>query len=166
MNKFIVLLMCGLAIINPVIIHAKDFDLPQVVTPENEESVGEALSPLRKGQKAPFSGVLLSPAAIANITVKLSSFDDEIQLEINKIKAEAAAEAQLIISQKKAEFEADMAIIKANLESLEKENVFLQEELEEEKRNRPSRGVWFSLGVLAGVGITVTILFASKQLGI
>lgn len=165
MKRFITLLMSGIMIINPFMVKANP-DLPQVNVPESESNIGEAISPIRKGQKAPFTGVLLSPAAVATLSVRLNSFQDEIQLEINKIKSEAAAEAQLIIAQKKAEFEADLTIIKANLEFSEKEKEFLQKSLEEEKRNRPSRSIWFSLGVLTGAGVTLTILFASKQMGI
>jgi hypothetical protein len=166
MKKIVTLLMSGLMTLNSFTVKAADPLLPQINVPESEVNVGEAISPLRKGQKAPFTGVLLSPAAVASLTVRLSFFQDEIQLEINKIKAEAAAEIQLSVSQKKAEFEADMAIIKANLEFSEKQKDLLQKSLDEEIKNRPSRSTWFSLGILAGTGVTLTILFATRQSGI
>lgn len=166
MNNFIIFLLCGLMIFNPHLVQANGPDLPEITVPSNEDDVGEALSPLRRSQRAPFTGVLLSPAAVAKISVRLRSIDEEIQIEINKIKAEAAAHAEFVISQKKAEFDADMAIIQANLEFCEEQKNALERDLIKEKQSRPSRSLWFSLGILTGAGITLTILFAANQLGI
>lgn len=165
MNKFIASL-CMLLTINSGVVRADVPDFPRIDVPPSENNVGEALSPLRKGQRAPFTGVLLSPAAVAKTTITLKSIEEEIQIEINKLKAEAIAQTELIVAQKKAEFDADISIIRANLEFSTHQRDALEKELIMERRTRPSRILWLSVGILAGSGITLTILFASHKLGI
>jgi nucleotide-binding universal stress UspA family protein len=63
----------------------------QVTTPLPEENVGAAISPMRKGNKAMFTGVLLSPLAIATLITELKSAELVTEIEVKRAKDEAAA---------------------------------------------------------------------------
>lgn len=147
-------------------VFAQDFELPVPVLLEGEPDPGRVISPIRKGQRTPFSGVVLSPQAVATLIVRLNSLDEEIQIEINRVKAEMMAEMSLRLAQQKSSYEADLSIVRANLDSAEAQKNILGDKLQKEIRNRPSRAIWFSLGVLGGVGLTVGVLFAVANSGI
>lgn len=50
----------------------------------DNSDVGEVIYPIAAGAPSPFSGVLLSPKAIAKITVELRSFDEKQKIAVNE----------------------------------------------------------------------------------
>lgn len=164
-NKIIsFFLIISFAFIGPL--RAQDWNLPVPTLLEDEIDPGASVSPLKKNQRAPFTGVLLSPMAVALLTTKLNSLDEEIQLELNKLRAELMAEMKLKLDNQKSTYEADISILNSNLESVTAQRQSLYEQLQNEIKNRPSKPLWFSLGVLSGVGLTIGILFAISNSGI
>ena len=65
---------------------------PEVPVVAGEPDVGAAVSPMKKGDKAPFSGVLLSPRAVATIIAQIHATTDQIKIEVDKAKAESKAQ--------------------------------------------------------------------------
>ena len=163
LNKILSIILSIAILISPAA-RAEDFDIPLPALIQGEVDPGYAISPMKKGQKAPFSGVLLSPGATAEITVRLNSAKDDIRLEVNKVKLEMAALNDLNLEKKRLEYEADLEIIRSNLEFTTKQKDAAIIALEIEKEERPSKTFWFSLGTITGIGLSLTILFAAKEL--
>lgn len=65
--------------------HAEDIILPQPPPLQlDEPSVGKAISPLKLGQRAPFTGILFSPDATISITTELKTSKEQTKLEVDK----------------------------------------------------------------------------------
>lgn len=94
----------SLATLTSTVSHAQSAQLPPAPTPGvNEPNVGEAISPMKIGQRAPFTGLLLSPAAVAKITVELNHIDDKVKLEVDRAVMRQKAEDDLKLATVQAE---------------------------------------------------------------
>jgi len=105
---------------------------------------------LKKGEKAPFSGTLLSPGASARLLAKKEKSLDICLAEKEKEKALLQAEADLKFKSKEAELASCLYTHKNQVAVYEKQIQFL------EKRTNPP--IWkntaiFASGILTGVGI-------------
>lgn len=134
--------------------------LPEQAPVKGEPDVGAAISPLKKGQVAPFSGVLLSPRATATIIAQINSVTDRIKLEVDHARAEAAAHCEYEVSELKTHAEADTKVLQAQLDERDKRLTILNEQLKQEESNRTNTPLWVGLGTGAGVvvGIATTVL--------
>lgn len=131
--------------------------------PEDELGIGEAISPLYKGNKAPFSGVHLSPMAVAFIYVELKSVAKTIEIEVERAKKEAEAYHKYEINKKKIEYDADVKVLNVKIEANEKNISFLEKRLIEEEKKRESVPLWTGLGFLAGVGISLLTVYVVSE---
>lgn len=137
--------------------------LEKIVLPEVsvlESDVGEAISPLKKGNRAPFTGILLSPEAVAKIKVDLDSIDDLIKIENEKITNQLNAEFVLKLNDMSIKNKSDIQIFEARVESLNFQNEDLSSKLQREIKNRPNKWLWFITGVGIGIGLTLGIIFS------
>lgn len=166
LKYFLICILMMATVSRDLVVQAQDFELPVPALLEGEPDPGRVIAPIRKGQRTPFTGVVLSPQAVAALVVRLNSWDEEMQLEINRVKAEMMAEMSLRLSQQKSSHDADISVVQANLNSMRGQKGLLEDRLQNEIKNRPSRTVWFSLGVLGGVGLTIGVLFAVANSGI
>jgi len=132
--------------------------LPPVQLAPGEKDPGLALSPMKKGQKAPFTGVLLSPSAVANVIVELKSIDERIQIEVAAAMQKQTAICEKSTSDLKTKQEADRKILQADL--ADKARVILAKEQEIKKLRDEQTNPWAWLGAGAAGGITLTVLTA------
>ena len=126
----------------------------------NEKDLDKVLSPMRKGQKAPFTGVLMSPAATANIIVELQTIDEKIRIEVN-----AAVQKQLVECDKKfddnnSRFNADKKILQSKVDQKDRELLVFNNQLKKEKDSATNPYIWAGIGALGGIVTTVLITFA------
>lgn len=122
--------------------------------PKNEPDVGEAISPMKRGQTAPFTGLLLSPAAIATVMSDIETKDELIRLEVNRAvsKLKLVHEHEMTIL--RIRNESDSKIDKLRIEEQRKELDALDAQLKRERENRPDPFIWASIGLGAGVILT------------
>ena len=117
-------------------------------------SPGAAISPLKKLQIAPFTGVLLSPLAVAKIVADLENKEEEKNIEIDaavsKVSATCTYEKTVLQNSIIAESKISVAQIKAK----EQEIIAIEKALEKELDNRHDPLVWGLLGLAAGVVTT------------
>jgi hypothetical protein len=137
---------------------AKLSEVVKGVVPEapNAEKDLTAISPLRKSQIAPFTGVLLSPMAIATIISEIKFQQDKIDIEVKKAVTLAKSEFdynQQIFENKCV---ADKKIIEASVEEKSKQIALLDSTLKKELDSRPNPVMWSLLGLAAGVVVTTT----------
>jgi len=137
--------------------------LPKIETPYGEIDPGEAISPMKKDQRAPFSGVLLSPKAIAKVIVDLKSIDDKVNLEVKQ-----AIETQNVLClREKNEItikaEADKSILNASVQEKLRTIKMYEEQLKKET-NRTDPGTLVGIGAAVGAVLTTLTALAVSQM--
>jgi hypothetical protein len=137
--------------------------LPVASTPEGEADPGEVITPLRKGTKAPFTGSLLSPQAMAKIIVEMRLANERIAIEVDKAKEECDAHCEKKISDKTAGCEADRKIAQATIEQNIKDIESLNKELKILEDSQPNVYLWTGLGFLAGIGVSILTVYAVSE---
>jgi hypothetical protein len=137
--------------------------LPPPPVPSSEPDPGAATSPLRKGQPAPFTGVLLSPAAVASIIAEFKSFDGKIALEVDKAKKDAAASCDFTMKEAATACTTDKKILTAAIEARDSRINLLETDLKKTVDSMPSRTIWFGLGVVGGIVLTVATVYVVSQ---
>lgn len=137
----------GIASADPVSLPKPPDALP------GEVDVGAAISPMHKGQLAPFTGVLLSPRALAQIVATLNSTKDEIKIEVEKARAEESATCTFQKAELTTKFNADKGILQAHVDEQEKRIAILNEQIKSQQSTSDHVPLWVGLG--AGVGFVV-----------
>jgi len=131
--------------------------------PASEPDVGTALSPLRKLQPAPFTGVLVSPGGVASLIAELNSIKSLIKIEVDKAKADEQARAYFQVGEVTARADADKKVAQAQLDARGKEIDLLTAQLKKEENNRTNTPLWTGLGFGAGIVVTVlTVVVVNK----
>jgi len=141
----------------------KQVELPKVETPEGEVDPGEALSPMKINQKAPFSGVLLSPKASASITAKLNSIKEQLSLARSEAKETAEAVCKNEKNIMTIRTTADKDILSARIEQNQKIIQVYENRLEKVEESQTDPGLLIGLGALGGAALTVLTVFAVSQ---
>jgi len=142
-------------------------NIPDIQLQPNETDVGAALSPMKIGQKAPFTGVLLSPRAVAIMIAQIHAIEEQIAIEVTRAKAETQAEGDFRVSEATTQFTADITILNAQLEARDQELIILNEVIRQHEKSRPNVMLWTGLGAavgfVIGAGITVLTVYAINQ---
>ncbi len=173
-KKLIISLLIGaqLAVAAPV--YAQDLvplgaiTLPNAPRPQpGEPDVGAAISPMKKGQIAPFTGVLLSPKATATIIAQLNSMQEQIKIEVDHAKAESKARCEFQIAETKTHLEADKNVLQAKVDSRDKQINILNGVIKQQEENRPNTQLWVGVGagvgLVLGVGLSALTVYAIGQ---
>lgn len=139
--------------------------LPQPPAPApGEPDVGAAISPMKKGQIAPFTGILLSPKATATIIANLNALQEQIKIEVDHARAEEQAKCDFRVSETTTHLEADKKILQAQVDDRGKQITILTDQLKKEEANRPNTPLWVGLGtgagLIIGVGLSALTVYA------
>jgi len=116
-----------------------------------EQDIGNAISPMKKGQIAPFTGLLLSPSATASIISDIQFKDQLIQIEVKKATSTMKSYHDHELEKIKIRNESDSQILSLRLQEQAKEINRLDLQLKEERESRPNPATWVSIGVVGGV---------------
>lgn len=129
-----------------------------------EPDVGAAISPMKKGQVAPFTGILLSPRATAVLITQINTMQDQIKVEVDHARAEEQARCDFRVNETTTKLETDKKILQAQLTDASKRVNILTAQLKTEEDNRPNMPLWAglsaALGVVVGVGLSALTVFA------
>ena len=133
--------------------------LSEVVKSALPESTGAekdltAISPLRKTQLAPFTGVLLSPLAIATIISEIKFQQDKIDIEVKKAVETTTANFQYEQKIFQNQCTADKSVLEASIKEKSKQIEIIDSLYKEEVNSRPNPVTWSLLGLAAGVVVT------------
>lgn len=142
---------------------AEDPKLPDPPALVNESDPGSVITPMKKGDKAPYTGVLLSPKSTASILVQLKSVDERIKIEVNKARGEEKAQCIKATSDQVAKYEADVKVLNASIEEKLKRIEFLEKKLDAETKSHPNVTLWTSLGAVGGIAVTSLTFFLVSQ---
>lgn len=156
--------MLAIVTITTVPVYADDVVLPAVpALTKNEPDVGEALSPMQRGQVAPFTGVLLSPKAVASIMAQTRTANDKLKLEVETARAEERAHCEFRLSEVKTILEADKKILQAQVDEKTRRITILEETLKKNETSSTEILGWSALSFGLGVGLTILTTFAIGQ---
>jgi hypothetical protein len=169
LKKFLISLLVCVFALSPAMAMADEHDIYEggkITLPEppkpvpGEPKVGAAISPMRWGQTAPFSGVLLSALAVATVVAELNSIDEQIELELDRERKVQKAQCEFKIEQVRIILGADKKILSAQLEARKKEIDILNERLEKSENAAPNLALWVGGSFIAGVVVTVLTTIA------
>lgn len=128
-----------------------------------EQPVGQAVSPMKMGQKAPFTGLLLSPEAVAKIIVDINNKLAEIDLEAKRARDTQKAEDQLQIDNLKSDLQTQKTVTDIQVKSRDATIQELTKKIEEEEKSKPNLPLWIGGGFVAGITVTVLTVFALNK---
>lgn len=147
----LVLVLCFLA---PARVYANDEQIPPIQQPPGEQDPGNVLTVVKKSNLAPFTGILLSPRAVAEMLSKMELAKKETEL--------AAARAQ---EQQRIKDEADIKVLQATVTAEKKSTeerltirdnriANLERDLVKAQSDKPNPVTW----ALVGAGTTAVII--------
>jgi hypothetical protein len=168
LKNSLITLVVILSLFMPQLAKADNLTLPPAPLPESGEiDVGPAISPMKKGQVAPFTGILLSPKAAATIIAQLNSMQMQINIEVDKARGEERAKCDYNINEEKAWCAADRKILQARINDQDRQMAIVNEALKESEKSRPNTTLWVGLGTglgfVGGVAMTVLTVWAVNQ---
>ena len=141
-------------------------DLPSPKLLPGEKDPGLAISPMKKGQRAPFTGVLLAPASVANVIVEMESFEERIKIEVRKATEQEKAECEKKLKNADAKSVADKKILQADIDDKARNISVLNgqvKNLKDELDSKWSPAVWAGIGGGAGIVLTILTAFAISK---
>lgn len=157
MKSLVASLMLAVTLISSVADAQVTF--PPVAPVPGEISVGAAVSPMRKGQTAPFTGVLLSPEAVAKVIVDYNNAKEQTEIEAQKAREVQKAQDQLLIDNLMADLQREKAIADAQVKSRDGQVKILTDALEKAEKDKPNPTLWAGIGVAVGVAVTLLTVF-------
>ena len=122
-----------------------------------------AISPLKKGQPAPFSGVLFTPRAAASVATEISTFRERSKIEITAAVASAEARKDFKYNEAAAACSTDKSVLGTTVEAEKSRSILLEKEVQKLKDEMPSRNLWLGAGVLGGATLTLLTVFAVSR---
>ena len=152
--RLISAILAAITVITPVTAIA---DAPSIPAPPktSEPDPGPVMSPLKKGQAAPFTGVLLSPSAAASIIAEIKSIDAKVAIEVDKATKDVAAKGSFDLKESEAKCVADKKVLQAGMDSRDVRIKMLEDKV----GSAPNPMLWASLGAAGGIAITALTVF-------
>ncbi len=129
--------------------------LPSPASSDEGELAAPTISPMLKGQKAPFNGILLNAPAVATIKVELDTAKEKCAIEITKQVSVCQANCDLKLAVSAAALEKEKAISSVLIKSRDQTIIDISKKLEDSEKSRPNPVVWAGVGIVAGVVVTL-----------
>jgi len=139
-----------------------ELELPSIISPKAEEDLGAIISPIRKGERSPFAGLVLSPRAIATIMAHYKFLNEQIKIETEKERQEVTAQFENKIKELEIKYNSDKESYQTQIESSKSDSARYKSLLEKEISSRPNLPFWTGLSFAGGIGLTLLIIFASN----
>ena len=117
------------------------------------------VTPLIKGQPAPYTGVLMSPEAVAQVIAQNDTAAQALKLAVQHQADLDAAQLKFQLDTLTTTCTADKNDLQAQVDDGKKQINILNDQLKKETGG-PSPPVWIGLGAAGGVVATILIVFA------
>jgi hypothetical protein len=115
---------------------------------------------MKKNDKAPFTGVLMSPEAVATIIAQQHASAAQTKIETDKALAESRAQCTYKTSELQTTCDKDKKVLQAQLDSKTKQLLSAEAALQEKSKDSTvSPGVWVGIGTIGGIGFTLLTTF-------
>lgn len=116
--------------------------------------------PMRKGEQAPFTGVLLSPEGVANTIADSEAKVDAESARQQHVCAEKIIKLEGTANQAKIKCDSELLRVNAQLESCKRMESEYIRRIEELEKNKPNVWLWFWSGVVGGTVLGGLTFFA------
>lgn len=113
------------------------------------------ITPLTKGQPAPFAGVLLTPEAVAKVIAEAQDCPKRIKVEADHARDVQKAEDDKVLADAKADAERDKKVLQAGITSRDGQIKDLTTALQKSESARKNNWLWVGGGALVGVLVTI-----------
>jgi len=162
-NKIVILLTLVSVLFSALDVRSADpltLSLPKVLLPSGEPDPGLVISPLKRGNRAPFSGVHLAPASVATIIADYKFATEQINIEVERARSEILAQYEFEKKRLKIEFDTDKSLLQRSLDESNAETDRISKLLKKEIESRPNVPFWVGIGFAGGAGIVLLSIFA------
>lgn len=161
MNKICSIFLAFIFIFFPLNANASPWTIYQ--QPDFDAPQGQ-ISPLKKGEKAPFEGVLIDSAAAAKLMVNAQEAEYRCQIEIDKEVSKERAKLELNLENLRASRDALKKELDVRIDLKDEHIEFLEKEVVRNTK-RASNGKWWLIGGLAaGIALTVGGAFIVREI--
>lgn len=120
------------------------------------------VTPLNKGQMAPYTGVLMSPEAVAQVIAEKESAAKALTLAVQHQAELDAAKLKFEVDRVTSTCDADKSILQAQVDDGKRRVNILNEQLEKQTSG-PSPLGWVGIGAAGGVVMTLLTVFVVGQ---
>lgn len=134
-----------------------------VVSSSAEKDPGAVMTPLSKGQKAPFSGTLLSPKSIAILIAELHALPRKCDIEIETATSRCKADLEFQMGMCQTKYDADTQILNSRLKMLNDIDALNKKKIAELEKSQTNPLFWIAGGVIGGVLVTGAIVYISHR---
>lgn len=163
MKKKIISLLLLTSIMLPRTVFAQEVNL--ATEEAHDEYTDKSLvAPLAKGKRAPFTGLLLTPRASAEVITKIDSFDRLIALEVQRVTDDLNAKHDFEVKELKSSFKADKDVLTSDVNRLSGQLKGCESIARMTPEEPPSRTTWAGVGFLSGIIATSLTIFAVQSL--
>jgi hypothetical protein len=139
--------------------------LPPVTMVAGEVPVGNVISPMKLGQKAMFSGLLLSPSAVATVISNLDHQKQACDIEVKKATDTDTAQCTLKVTIADNATVRVQSVSDAEVKSRDAQIKTLSDALQKAQSSSSSPYIWAVVGVVSGIALTLgTVFLVSKAL--
>ena len=133
-----------------------------IIVLADEPDSSKKIATLKKGDKAPFAGTIFSTSAAADLLFEMRNCDEKCALEKKKALELLQAQMQLKIDMSTSAFKAleykHTELLKVKNDQIK----FLTQQLTSPSWYE-SRELWFVVGVVVGIGVTVGTSYALAE---
>lgn len=133
-------------------------------TPADEYTNTSFVAPLAKDRRAPYTGLLLTPRAAAEVMTRIETFDKVKALEIKKAVEDLAAHHEFEIKELTTTFKSEKDTLLARNTSLEGQLKSCETANIPKPEDPPSRLTWFGAGLIGGILATSVTFFTVQSL--
>lgn len=118
------------------------------------------ITPITKGAPAPYTGVLLTPEAVAKIVAEAKDCPKRVQVEADKARDEEKARGDKALADASADAKRDRTVLQAGIEQRDGMIKDLTTRLEKSEQARSNTWLFVGGGVLAGAALTILTVVA------
>ena len=112
---------------------------------------------------APFTGILLSPRAVAILTVNITSFPQLVKIEVDRAVSTCEAKSARDIENQRITLDTDKKILQAKLDDKVAESVALNDMLKSSTTSSTETALWVGGGFLIGALTTMFVAWGVKK---
>lgn len=156
-RRFVSMLMLVVAFA-PARVYADDEVIPPVQTPSGEADPGNVLVVTKKSAPAPFTGILLSPRAVAELLSKLEAAKKEADLAAARAREEQRTKDETEIKGLQIELGAEKRSAEERLAIRDNRISALEKDLVKSQEDKPNPVTWFAVGATSTALITLGIV--------
>ena len=134
--------------------------LPTVASADEPAWTPPVITPVQKGAPAPFTGILLTPEAVAKVIAEVKDCPKRVQVEADRARGEERAHGEKALADAQADAKRDRAVMQASLDQRDGMIKDLTTRLDKSEQARSNTWLFAAGGVLAGAAIVILSVVA------